>query len=155
MKSITGILCVFCWSTLLFFPFSFWRGVLLGRSEPNSEPLLLLFQGGRRCEPLKQQEKMTGGCSDSSHRQRPNNKLYCRQECKCSAMCSSGGQTLGSLKMKNIEIYSTHLTALDAVSYECNTTCILYSIILNIIRCVCLCDFAHFCLKQNQLVTSF
>lgn len=49
-----------------FSPHSFfWRGVLAGRSEPNSVPLLLLFQGGRRCEPLKQQEETTGGRSDS------------------------------------------------------------------------------------------
>lgn len=30
---------------------------MVGRLEPNSVPLLLLFQGGRRCEPLKQQEE--------------------------------------------------------------------------------------------------
>lgn len=32
-----------------------------GRSEPNSVPLLLLFQGGRCCEPLEQQEETAGG----------------------------------------------------------------------------------------------
>lgn len=42
------------------------RRVVVGRSEPNSVPLLLLFQGGRRCEPLKQQEEQTGRPSDSN-----------------------------------------------------------------------------------------
>lgn len=62
---------------LVFFspPKSFWGGVLVGRWEPNSVPLLLLFQGGRRCEPLKQQEETAGGRSDwHAHRQAEANR---------------------------------------------------------------------------------
>lgn len=71
-----------------FSPYSFWRGVLAGRSEPNSVPLLLLFQGGRRCEPLKQQEETTGGRSDS-HRQTDTDRhivLLANKQVLCSSV---------------------------------------------------------------------
>lgn len=78
----------------LVFPHSFWRGVLAGRSEPNSVPLLLLFQGGRRCEPLKQQEETAGGRSDSrTYRQTDTNRhvvLLAGLQMLCSSVQKPG-----------------------------------------------------------------
>lgn len=103
---------------LVFFlpPNSFWRGVLVGRWEPNSVPLLLLFQGGRRCEPLKQQEETAGGRSDwHAHRQAEANRHVVPM-----VPCYSVHKTRQLLKYyENIEIYSTHLTVFATVPNEC------------------------------------
>lgn len=80
------------WSTLSAFPpSSHWRGVVVGRSEPNSVPLLLLFQGGRRCEPLKQQEEQTGAPShsDSSLTIDEHNNTCCAAQKMAAVKCYS------------------------------------------------------------------
>lgn len=91
---------------------------MVGRSEPNSVPLLLLFQGGRRCEPLKQQEETAGGRSDWLG-QKPIDRHVVPL-----APCSSVHKTRQLLKYyKNMEIYSTHLVAVFAtVPNECIET---------------------------------
>lgn len=98
VQYLESIVCVSFEAPSCFSPHSFWRGVLVGRSEPNSVPLLLLFQGGRRCEPLKQQEETTGGRSDShtqTDRQIRIDMLHCWQN---YTACSSV-QKLGSCKI--------------------------------------------------------
>lgn len=93
---------------------------MVGRWEPNSVPLLLLFQGGRRCEPLEQQEETAGRRSDWL-----GQKPIDRRVVPLGPRAAQYIKTRQLLKYyQNIEIYSTHLAVFATVPNECIETCV-------------------------------